>query len=88
MPVGTLVQIGASLCVLVPFVLVQAGRLGTGSVAYLVANALGSGVLAVDAALGQDWGFLLLEGVWAAVSVGGLWRVLRGAPAPPGAGAR
>ncbi len=84
MPVGTLVQIGASLCVLLPFVLVQAGRLGTGSVAYLIANALGSGVLAVDAALGHDWGFLLLEGVWAAVSVAGLWRALRPAPAPPG----
>ncbi len=84
MPVGTLVQVGASLCVLVPFVLVQAGRLGTGSGAYLVPNALGSGVLAVDAALGHDWGFLLLEGVWAAVSVAGLWRALRPAPAPPG----
>jgi hypothetical protein len=83
-PVG-LVQVGASLCVLIPFVLVQAGRLGTRSVGYLLANAGGSGVLAFDAALGEDWGFLLLEGVWAAVSVAGLWRVLRPKPVPPGA---
>ena len=77
MPVGTLVQVGASLCVLVPFVLVQAGRLGTRSIGYLLANAGGSGVLAVEAALGEDWGFLLLEGVWAIVSAWSLAQELR-----------
>ena len=65
---GPYVQIGVSLLILAPFVLAQLGRLTPMSVAYLVLNLVGSIVLAVDAALGQQWGFLLLEGVWAAVS--------------------
>lgn len=62
------IQIGASLLILVPFVLTQVGRLTPSSLAYLVLNLVGSTVLAVDAFLGQQWGFLLLEGVWALVS--------------------
>jgi hypothetical protein len=71
------VQVAGSLVILVPFVLVQLKRLSPGSRAYLAANLVGSGVLAVDAALDAQWGFLLLEGVWAAVSLVGLIRVLR-----------
>ena len=37
--------------------------------AYSWMNLIGSLVLAVIAYRGQQWGFLLLEGVWAAVSV-------------------
>lgn len=65
---GPYVQIGGSLLILAPFVLAQLGRLTPVSVAYLILNLVGSVVLAVDAALGHQWGFLLLEGVWAAVS--------------------
>ncbi len=65
---GPYIQIGGSLLILVPFVLAQLGRLTPASVAYLVLNLGGSLVLAVDAALGRQWGFLLLEGVWALVS--------------------
>jgi hypothetical protein len=63
-----LVQVLGSLCVLVPFVLVQLGRLSSASRRYGWLNLIGSTVLAVEAALGRDWGFLLLEGVWALVS--------------------
>ena len=45
---------------------------------YLVANLVGSAALAVDAAIGAQWGFLLLEGVWAVVSGIGLVRSLTG----------
>jgi hypothetical protein len=51
---------------------------------YLVLNVVGSAVLAVDAALGAQWGFLLLEGVWAIVSLASLIAVLRHRRAPAG----
>lgn len=74
MPVATLVQIGGSLLILVPFVLVQLGKLSPATIGYTVLNLLGSTVLAVDALHGQQWGFLLLEGTWAVVSAYGLAR--------------
>ena len=78
------VQIVASLSILVPFVLVQAKRTSPGSLVYLVPNVVGSAVLAVDAFLGRQWGFLLLEGVWALVSlVAVVRRPRRSAPDQP-----
>ena len=71
---GPYVQISGSLLILVPFVLAQLGRLTPLSPTYLLLNLVGSGVLAADAALGHQWGFLLLEGVWALVSVLSLLR--------------
>jgi hypothetical protein len=75
-----MVQILGSLLILAPFVLVQVGRLSTTGYAFLLLNAVGSTVLAVDAAIGQQWGFLLLEGVWAAVSLVGVVRRVLGKP--------
>jgi hypothetical protein len=63
--------------VLAGFVLAQRGKLRPTSLVYLTLNLIGSGVLAVDAALGRQWGFLLLEGVWAIVSAVGLAAALR-----------
>lgn len=71
---GQIVQVLGSLAILVPFVLVQARRMSTTDLGYVLANLVGSSVLAVDAALGAQWGFLLLEGVWALVSAGALVR--------------
>ena len=76
------IQIAASLLILVPFVLAQAGRLTPSSLPYLVLNLVGSTVLPVDALLGAQWGFLLLEGVWAIVSAGSLVRWAGRARAP------
>ena len=73
-----LVQIAASLVVLVAFVAGQRGLLAPSSRAYLALNLGGSAVLAVLAALAMQWGFLLLESVWAAVSA---WGLMRRAPA-------
>jgi hypothetical protein len=82
--VGIVIQIVGSLLVLAGFALAQFGVLDLRSRLYLVLNTVGSGILAGDAILERQWGFLLLEGVWAIVSAVGLVMVLRG-KAPRGA---
>jgi hypothetical protein len=72
--VGQLAQIAGSLLILVPFGLAQLGRLDARSRAALLLNLAGSSILAADAAVGSQWGFLLLEGAWAIVSAIGLAR--------------
>ena len=68
------VQIAGSLLVLVAFVAALGGRLEQSSYAYLGLNTVGSAVLAVTAIISHEWGFLLLEGVWALVSTYSLVR--------------
>jgi hypothetical protein len=77
---GTAIQVGGALLILAAFVAAQMGRLTTTAYAYLVLNLVGSTILAIDAALEQQWGFLLLEGVWAIVSALSLLRRSRGQP--------
>lgn len=74
---GVVVQILGSLFVLAGFAMAQWGVLDLKSRRYLALNTLGSTVLAVDAVVERQWGFLLLEGVWAIVSAVGLITVLR-----------
>lgn len=68
------VQAIGSLLILFPFVLAQARRMSTHQLLYLTLNAIGSTALAIDAAFTRQWGFLLLESVWAAVSAFGILR--------------
>lgn len=75
-----LLQISGALGILIPFILLQAGRVEARSLAYLVPNFAGSGLLAVLAALGRDWGFLLLEVVWALVAAYGILTTLFRSP--------
>lgn len=71
------VQLVAALLVLGAFCANQWWGLPTDSVSFLSLNAVGTAVLAVLAAMGNDYGFLLLEGVWAVVSTVGLLRAVR-----------
>ena len=71
-----LIEVVGAVLILSAFVLAQLGRLATASLAYLSLNLAGSGVLAVVAAIDGDTGFLLLEGVWAAVSAYALVRLV------------
>lgn len=73
-----LISLAGALAVLAGFVWLQTGRGQASDWSYLVANALGAGVLAGVALLEGQWGFLLLEGVWVLVSLHGLWRRARG----------
>ncbi|HZA88606.1 MAG TPA: hypothetical protein VE401_00095 [Solirubrobacterales bacterium] len=74
------IQVIGALLILVAFAALQLGYTGARSRAYLMLNLIGSLVLAVLAWVEQQWGFLLLEAVWAMVSVWSLQAVLRGRP--------
>jgi hypothetical protein len=70
--VDQLVQLAGSAVILAAFAGAQTGRLNQKSRRYLLANALGGAALAFDAAYYHQWGFLLLEGAWAIVSLIGM----------------
>lgn len=71
-------QVAGAVLILVAFVAAQRGAMSPQSVVYLVLNLVGSIVLTGVAIHGQDWGFLMLEAVWALVSAWGLVLVVRG----------
>lgn len=73
-----IVQVVGALLILAAFAAAQFGWLGTSSRLYLVLNLVGSIVLTVLAWHEEQWGFLLLESVWAIVSAWGLLRLWRG----------
>lgn len=68
-------QVAGALLILAAYALAQGRRLSDSSVAYLAMNLVGGAVLAVLAAAGREWGFLVLEGSWALISLRGLARV-------------
>jgi uncharacterized membrane protein len=73
-----LVQIIGAVLILVAFAALQRGRMSPHSLTYLVLNLAGSIVLTAVAIVEFDLGFLLLEAVWAIVSLWSLVQVLRG----------
>jgi hypothetical protein len=77
------IQIVGALLILVPFAAAQFGRLRVTAPAYLVLNLVGSAILTGVALDAADWGFFLLEFVWALVSSFGLYQVMRGRPPAP-----
>jgi hypothetical protein len=71
------VQVVGALLILVAFAAVQLRRMQPDSRLYLALNLVGSAILAVLALIGSQWGFVLLESVWAVFSAWGLVAALR-----------
>jgi uncharacterized membrane protein len=71
------IQVVGAVLILTAFTAVQLERMRPDSRLYLALNLVGSAILAVLALIGSQWGFVLLEGVWAVVSAWGLAVALR-----------
>lgn len=68
--------VGAAL-ILIPFAALQFGRLHQEGISYTLSNFLGSSILLYVAIVDNQYGFILLEGVWALVSIWGLVKGMR-----------
>jgi membrane-bound ClpP family serine protease len=77
--VDQVVQVVGALLILAAFAALQFDRIRPDSRLYLALNLVGSAILAVLAVRASQWGFVLLEGVWAIVSAWGLAVALRSA---------
>jgi hypothetical protein len=73
---GQVIQIIGALIILGAFGANQLGEMRTDSRLYLLLNLVGSVVLAILAVTEGQLGFILLEGVWAAVSGWSLFVIL------------
>ena len=72
------VQIVGAIAILAAFAAAQLRLVDVRSRSYLWLNFAGASVLAIDAWHESQWGFLLLEGVWAVVSAAGIVGRARG----------
>jgi hypothetical protein len=72
------IQVVGALLILTAFAAVQLERMRPDSQLYLALNLVGSLILAVLALIGSQWGFVLLESVWAVFSAWGLVAALHG----------
>jgi hypothetical protein len=80
------VSVFGALLVLGGFTANQFGWTDASSLAYQIVNLVGSGILTFVAVVEVQWGFILLEGTWAFVSLWGAFSIVRGKGRPPARG--
>ncbi|MDQ3238331.1 MAG: hypothetical protein M3Q54_12470 [Actinomycetota bacterium] len=72
------ISVVGALAILAAYAANQFGWTDTSNLPYQIANLVGSGILAVVAVIEVQWGFILLEGAWSAISAWAVLIILRG----------
>lgn len=72
-----MVSVAGACVVLYAFYMQQQGAWQASETRYLACNFVGTAVLTVVAWIGSQWGFVLVESIWAIVSLRGLVRAGR-----------
>jgi hypothetical protein len=70
-------SIAGAVLILMAYAAHQAGRMGRDTALYNLANAVGGALLLWVAVAARQIGFIILEGVWTAISLAGLVRLWR-----------
>jgi hypothetical protein len=71
------IQLTGAVVILIPFAAVQLRRMQVETVPYQALNLIGSVMLTAAAVADRQYGFILLEGTWAIMSLAGLARLRR-----------
>ena len=72
------ISLAGSMLILGAYAASQFGRLRPSTLLYAALNLIGSAILTVIAVIESQWGFLLLEGVWALISLWAIVKLARG----------
>lgn len=78
-----IISIAGALAILAAYAANQLRYIGPSNVSYALLNLAGSGILAAVAIVEKQWGFLLLEGVWALLSLWAMVKLLQAEPPEP-----